>query len=129
MSKISVKTAAVKRPELIEEVSKRFGKERLVVAADGRRNPSMPSGFEVVTHGGTQNTEIDATEWAKKCERLGAGEHLPTSMDRDGSLSGYDSEYTRKMADAVNLPIIAAGGAGKLECCCRDIQAELGILS
>ncbi len=115
VSKISINTAAVERPELIEEVSNRFGKAKLVVAVDGRRNPNMPSGFEVVTQGGTQNTEIDTIEWAKKCERLGAGALLPTSMDRDGSLSGYDIEYTRKMADAVNLPIIASGGAGKLE--------------
>jgi len=115
VSKISINTAAVQRPELIREVSERFGRDRLVVAVDGRRSRAVPSGFEVVTHGGTKGAGIDAVEWARRCEALGAGELLPTSMDRDGSLSGYDLEFTRKMADAVSLPVIASGGAGKLE--------------
>jgi cyclase len=115
VSKVSINTAAVKRPELIGEASRRFGRGRIIVAIDGRRNPSMPSGFEVVIYGGTKGTGIDAVEWAKRCDELGAGEILPTSMDGDGTLSGYDIQFTRAIADAVGIPIIASGGAGKLE--------------
>ncbi|MCE5213801.1 MAG: imidazole glycerol phosphate synthase subunit HisF [Methanobacterium sp.] len=112
--KVSINSAAVKRPELIKEASGKFGSERITVAIDGCRNKEMPSGFEVVVSGGTKSVGIDAVEWAKKCESLGAGVILPTSMDGDGTLDGYDLEYTRAIADAVNLPIIASGGAGKL---------------
>jgi len=115
VSKVSVNTAAVKRPELIIEASSKFGRGKIVVAIDGRRNPSMPSGFEVVINGGTKGTGIDAVEWAKRCEELGAGQILATSIDGDGTLSGYDIQFTRAIADAVNLPIIASGGAGTLE--------------
>jgi cyclase len=115
VSKVSINAAAVKRPELISEASRRFGRGRIVVAIDGRRNPSMPSGFEVVIDGGTKGTGIDAVEWAKRCDELGAGEILPTSMDGDGTLSGYDIQFTRAIADAVSVPIIASGGAGTLE--------------
>jgi cyclase len=115
VSKISINTAAVKRPELIKEASVKYGKEKIVVAIDGKRNPKMPSGFEVVIKGGTEGAGIDAIEWAKKCEELGAGEILPTSMDGDGTLSGYDIPFTKSIADAVNIPIIASGGAGQLE--------------
>lgn len=115
VSKVSINTAAVERPELIREAAERFGTPRVIVAIDGRRSQNTPSGFEVVTHGGTMATGIDAAEWAVKCESLGAGELLPTSMDRDGSLSGYDLEYTRKISDVVTIPIIASGGAGRLE--------------
>jgi len=114
-SKISINTAAVKNPDLIREASKKFGKNRVVIAIDGKRNLKMPSGFEVVIKGGTEGTGIDAIEWAIKCERLGAGEILPTSMDGDGTLSGYDIPFTRTIADSVSIPIIASGGAGKLE--------------
>jgi len=115
VSKVSINTAAVTRPELVKEISVKFGRNRVIVAIDGRRNPRTPSGFEVVTHGGTKGAGIDAVEWAKKCEALGAGDLLPTSMDSDGTLAGYDIEYTRKISDAVSLPIIASGGAGNLE--------------
>ena len=115
VSKVSINTAAVTRPELIKEISAKFGRNRVIVAIDGRRNPRTPSGFEVVTHGGTKGAGIDAVEWAKNCEALGAGDLLPTSMDSDGTLAGYDIEYTRKISDAVSLPIIASGGAGNLE--------------
>jgi cyclase len=115
VSKVSINTAAVKRPELIREASEKFGKERIVVAIDGKRNPKMPSDFEVVIKGGTEGAGIDAVEWAKRCEGLGAGELLLTSMDGDGTLSGYDLEFTRAIADAVEIPIIASGGAGTLE--------------
>ena len=115
VAKISINTAAVKRPELVRETSGRFGKDRIVVAIDGRRNPKMPSGFEVVIKGGTEGTGIDAVEWAKRCEELGAGEILPTSMDGDGTLAGYDIPFTRSIAEAVKIPTIASGGAGTLE--------------
>jgi len=115
VSKVSINTAAVTRPELVKEISAKFGRNRVIVAIDGRRNPRTPSGFEVVTHGGTKGAGIDAVEWAKNCEALGAGDLLPTSMDSDGTLAGYDIEYTRRISDAVSLPIIASGGAGKLE--------------
>jgi len=115
VSKVSINTAAVTRPELVKEISAKFGRNRVIVAIDGRRNPRTPSGFEVVTHGGTKGAGIDAVEWAKNCEALGAGDLLPTSMDSDGTLAGYDIEYARKISDAVSLPIIASGGAGNLE--------------
>jgi cyclase len=115
VSKVSINTAAVRRPELVREASRKFGKERIVVAIDGRRNQKMPSGFEVVVKGGTEGTGIDAVEWAKRCENLGAGEILPTSMDGDGTLAGYDIPFTRSIAEAVKMPIIVSGGAGTLE--------------
>jgi cyclase len=115
VSKISINTAAVKNPALVGEASEKFGKERVVIAIDGRRNSKMPSGFEVVIKGGTEGTGVDAVEWAIKCEQLGAGEILPTSMDGDGTQSGYDIPFTRAIAESVNIPIIASGGAGKLE--------------
>lgn len=115
VSKVSINTAAVKQPTLIQEASERFGKERLVVAIDGRRNGQMASGFEVVVRGGSTGTGVDAVAWAKKCEALGAGELLPTSIDRDGTEDGYDLEFTRAISDAVSLPVIASGGAGTLE--------------
>jgi cyclase len=115
VSKVSINTAAVNQPTLIQEASERFGKERLVVAIDGRRNGQMASGFEVVVRGGSTGTGVDAVAWAKKCEALGAGELLPTSIDRDGTEDGYDLEFTRAISDAVSLPVIASGGAGTLE--------------
>jgi cyclase len=115
VSKVSVNTAAVKRPKLVQEASERFGKERLVVAIDGRRNEQMASGFEVVVRGGSTGTGVDAVAWAKKCEVLGAGELLPTSINRDGTEEGYDVEFTRAISDAVSLPVIASGGVGTLE--------------
>ncbi len=115
VSKISINTAAVKNPELIREASRNFGRERIVVAIDGKRNSEMPSGFEVVIMGGKKGTKIDAIEWAKKCEKFGAGEILATSLDGDGTLSGYDIQFTRNIADAINIPVIASGGAGTLE--------------
>jgi cyclase len=115
VSKVSVNTAAVKQPRLVQEASERFGKERLVVAIDGRRNKQMASGFEVVIRGGSTGTGIDAVAWAKKCETLGAGELLPTSINRDGTEEGYDVEFTRAISSAVTLPVIASGGVGTLE--------------
>ena len=115
VAKVSVNTAAVRRLALIRDASERFGKERIVVAIDGRRNKEMPSGFEVVIKGGTTGTGIDAVEWARRCEALGAGELLLTSIDSDGTQAGYDLEFTKAISDAVSIPIIASGGAGTLE--------------
>lgn len=113
--KVSMNSAAVKDPELVSRAAGKYGSERIVVAIDGRRNADMPSGFEVVVAGGTRGTGLDCVEWAKRCEELGAGEILPTSMDGDGTLAGYDIPFTRAIADAVDLPVIASGGAGTLE--------------
>ncbi len=115
VSKVSINTAAITRPALIKEAAERFGRERIVVAIDGRRNRRMPSGFEVVIRGGTTGTDIDAVAWAKRCEGLGAGELLVTSIDTDGTQEGYDLGLTRAISHAVSLPIIASGGVGKLE--------------
>jgi cyclase len=115
VSKVSINTAAVSNPELIRDASKIFGKEKIVVAIDGRRDVDASSGFEVVVRGGTKGTGIDAVKWAEKCESLGAGELLLTSIDRDGTKDGYDLEFTRAISQAVSIPIIASGGAGKLQ--------------
>lgn len=113
--KISINSAAVQSPLLIEQVAERFGAERITVAIDGKRNKSMPSGFELVIAGGTKPVGKDAVTWARQCEKLGAGTILPTSMDSDGTKSGYDLEFTKAISNAVNLPVIASGGAGTLE--------------
>ncbi len=111
----SMNSAAVKDPELVRQAARKFGPEHVTVAVDARRNPKMTSGFELVVSGGTKPVGQDAVEWARKCEGLGAGVILPTSMDGDGTLAGYDLEFTRAIADAVNVPVVASGGAGKLE--------------
>ena len=114
-SKISMNSAAVKNPDIIKEAEEKFGSGRITIAVDGRRNAEMPSGFELVVSGGTKPVGKDAVSWAKECQELGAGVILPTSMDADGTKDGYDLEFTRAIADAVDLPIVASGGAGKLE--------------
>ncbi len=113
--KVSMNSAAVKNPELVREGAKEFGSERIVIAIDARRNKQMPSGFELVVAGGTTPVGKDAIEWAGECERLGAGIVLPTSMDGDGTLAGYDLEFTKAVSDVVIVPVIASGGAGTLE--------------
>jgi cyclase len=115
VSKISINTAAVRRPELVREAADRFGSDRVTVAIDTRKSATLPSGFEVVVRGGTEGAKLDAVEWAKQVESLGAGAILPTSMDADGMQTGYDLPMTRAIADAVRLPVIASGGAGTLE--------------
>jgi imidazole glycerol-phosphate synthase subunit HisF len=113
--KVSMNSAAVTDPGLVKAAAKKFGSERITVAVDARRNKAMPSGFELVVSGGTKPVGKDAIEWARRCQELGAGVILPTSMDGDGTLAGYDLEFTRAVADAVDVPVVASGGAGKLE--------------
>jgi len=114
-AKVSMNSAAVRRPELIAEAAERFGKERITVAVDARRNKAMPSGFELVVSGGTMPVEKDAIKWARQCQELGAGVILPTSMDGDGTQTGYDLEFTKAISDVVDVPVVASGGAGTLE--------------
>lgn len=114
-TKVSMNSAAVANPDLVKEAAKEFGSERITVAIDARRNKAMPSGFELVVSGGTKPVGKDAIAWAKMCQDLGAGVILPTSMDGDGTLAGYDLEFTRAVSDAVTLPVVASGGAGTLE--------------
>jgi len=115
--KISLNTAAIELPELISEGAEVFGSQCMVVSIDARRrNPSDASeGWEVFTHGGRTRTDLDALQWAMRAERLGAGEILLTSMDCDGTRSGYDLKLTRAVSDAVRIPVIASGGAGTFE--------------
>jgi len=112
---ISINTAAVRNPALVEEAAKKFGSDKIVIAIDTRKSDSLPSGFEVMVRGGREGAGIDAVEWAKKMEGLGAGEILPTSMDTDGVQTGYDIPMTKAIAEAVSIPVIASGGAGTLE--------------
>ncbi|NQU74757.1 MAG: imidazole glycerol phosphate synthase subunit HisF [Planctomycetes bacterium] len=114
-SKVSINTAAVRRPEFVGEAAERFGSEKVTVAIDTSANAGLPSGFEVMVCGGREGAGIDAVEWARQVEGLGAGAILPTSMDTDGVQGGYDIPMTRAIAEAVGLPVIASGGAGELE--------------
>lgn len=114
-NKVSMNSAAVNNPDIIKQAAEKFGSETITVAIDARRNSEMPSGFELVVSGGTKPVGKDAIEWAGKCQGLGAGVVLPTSMDGDGTQTGYDLEFTRAVADAVTLPVVASGGAGTLE--------------
>ncbi|MBN1635135.1 MAG: imidazole glycerol phosphate synthase subunit HisF [Deltaproteobacteria bacterium] len=113
--KVSMNSAAIKNPDLVKEASENFGSDTITIAIDACRNTAMPSGFELVVSGGTTPIGKDAVEWAKQCEDLGASILLPTSMDGDGTLKGYDLEFTRAIADAVSLPVVASGGAGSLD--------------
>ncbi len=113
--KVSVNTAAVKRPELVAEISREFGTQCCVVAIDAKSSDDTPSGFEVYTHGGRVRTGLDALTWAREVERLGAGEILLTSMDRDGTRDGFDLRLTSAVSTAVNVSVIASGGVGTLE--------------
>lgn len=110
--KIAVNSAAIKDPTLITEAALKFGRQCVVLAVDAKRNEE--GRWDVYLNGGRVKTELDAIEWIQKAERLGAGEVLLTSMDRDGTKEGYDLELTRAAAEAVNIPVIASGGAGKM---------------
>ena len=113
--KVSVNTAAVRRPELIREISREFGAQCCVVAIDARSSADAASGYEVFTHGGRIRTGVDALVWAAEAERLGAGEILLTSMDRDGTKLGFELNLTSRISGAVNIPVIASGGVGTLD--------------
>lgn len=110
--KTAVNTAAVEDPEILSEGARRFGRQCVVLALDAKKTSR---GFEVYVHGGRTPTGLDAVEWARRAESLGAGEILLTSMDRDGTELGYDLELTRAVAQAVSIPVIASGGCGQLE--------------
>ena len=117
VDKVSINTAAVREPELIKRAVEEFGKSRIVVAIDGRKNPpgsGLPR-LEVVVRSGSEATGIAIVDWAKRVEELGAGEILLTSKDADGTKEGYDLEMTKAVAEAVRIPVTASGGAGKLE--------------
>ena len=111
--KVSINSAAVKDPNLITQASKEFGKQCVVVAIDGKRDENGK--FKVHIKGGRENTGLDLIEWAQKCEQLGAGEILLTSMDADGTKKGYDIEMTREVVRNVNIPVIASGGCGSIQ--------------
>ena len=119
--KVSMNTAAVRRPALVKEGAARFGCQCIVAAIDAKRLPAGRQGrgakkrWEVYTHGGRQKTGLDVLTWARRVEKLGAGEILLTSMDRDGTQQGYDLELTRAVSEAVKIPVIASGGVGTLE--------------
>ena len=113
--KVSMNSAAVKNPDIINEAAGKFGHGCVTVAIDARRNPAMPSGFELVVSGGTKPVGKDAVAWAVECEKRGAGSLLPTSMDADGTRTGYDIGFTKAISDAVSLPVVASGGAGTLD--------------
>jgi len=122
--KVSINTAAVHRPEFVEEAARRFGSQCIVVAIDAKMRGTSPGeGWEVFTHGGRRPTGIDALEWARRMEALGAGEILLTSMDADGTKDGFDIPLTRAAAKAVEIPVIASGGAGNAEHMCEALTA------
>jgi len=117
VDKVSINTAAISNPELIAQAVKEFGRDRLVIAIDGKKNPAGSNSprLEVVVRSGEEPTGIDIVDWAKKVEELGAGEILLTSKDADGTKDGYDLEMTKAVAEAVGIPVTASGGAGRLE--------------
>jgi cyclase len=113
--KIAVNTAAIRRPELVAEIADRFGNQVLVLSVDARRAPGTDSGFEVTTHGGRQSAGLDAVAWAKQAAELGAGEILLNAMDADGTQDGFDLDLIRLVRREVTIPVIASGGAGRVE--------------
>ncbi len=133
--KVAVNTAAIKTPEIITQAAEQFGSQCVVVAIDPKRGPDKPDGtpyWQVFIHGGRTPTGVDALEWAKRVQELGAGEILLTSMDRDGTQVGYDIQLTRAVAESVSIPVIASGGAGTpLDCvkAVTDGKADAALLA
>ncbi|KQX76104.1 MULTISPECIES: imidazole glycerol phosphate synthase subunit HisF [Aeromicrobium] len=121
--KVGINTAAITRPDVIAEIAHRFGSQVLVLSVDARRAADQPSGFEVTTHGGRQSAGIDAVEWARRATELGAGEILLNSMDADGTRDGFDLEMIRAVRDVTQVPLIASGGAGRLEHFAQAVDA------
>jgi len=113
--KVSINTAAVQNPDLITDVASRFGNQCVVVAVDARRSSQNPPKWQVCVEAGSKPTDIDVVKWATEAQSRGAGEILLTSMDADGTQAGYDNQLNKAITDAVNIPVIASGGAGKLE--------------
>ncbi len=113
--KVGINSGAIARPAVIGEIASRFGSQVLVLSLDVRRSDRMPSGFVVTTHGGKKETDLDALEWCREAVDRGAGELLVNSMDADGTLAGFDLELTRRVRELASIPLIASGGAGKLE--------------
>ncbi len=113
--KVSVNSAAIRTPELIDQIARHFGDQVLVLSLDVKRARTTPSGFVVTTHGGRKATDIDALEWAKEVTERGAGEILLNSIDADGTKNGFDLELIRAVREVANVPLIASGGAGELE--------------
>ncbi len=113
--KVAINTAAINRPELVAEIADRFGNQVLVLSVDARRAGGTPSGFEVTTHGGRKSAGLDALEWAVRAAELGAGEILLNAMDADGTQEGFDLDLIRAVRREVSIPIIASGGAGRVE--------------
>ena len=113
--KVSLSSAVVKNPQLLSELSQRFGAQCIVLSIDARRSEDQPSGFEVTSHGGSKSAGLDAVEWARRGEELGVGEILLNSMDGDGTKAGFDTEMLKAVRAAVKIPVIASGGAGKAE--------------
>lgn len=122
--KISLNSAAVKNPDLISQGALAFGSQAIVIGMDVLRVPvseTIPSGFEIIIHGGRKPTGLDAVNWAKKCQELGAGEICLNSIDADGTCAGYDLELTATICQAVNIPVIASGGAGEPKHCLEAV--------
>lgn len=113
--KVSINTAAIARPEVIDEIVERFGSQVLVLSVDARRNPQMPSGFEVTTHGGKKSADLDAIQWVREASERGVGEVLLNSIDADGTKAGFDLEMIRAVRAVISVPLIASGGAGAAE--------------
>lgn len=113
--KVAINTGAIRRPQVIADITRQFGNQVLVLSVDARRVPTQPSGFEVTTHGGRTSTGLDAIDWARRGVDLGVGEILLNSMDADGTTGGFDLEMIRAVRAAVEVPLIASGGAGRAE--------------
>ena len=111
--KVGINTGAIARPEVIDEIARRFGNQVLVLSVDARRSPEQPSGFEVTTHGGRQSAGLDALEWVREAGERGVGEVLLNSMDADGTKDGFDLDMIRAVRAVTTVPLIASGGAGK----------------